>query len=542
VTAIDDAAIARPDAAAVAEDATVSGNVFGDNGSGADSDVDGPALLVEQVNGSAANVGQAITLPSGAKLTLNGDGSYIYDPNGRFGGLTAPGTGAANNSATDQFTYKLANGNTETVTITVNGVASADDSPGGTAGNDTIGSTPGSSIFFLQQGGEDTASGGAGDDGFYLGGALSSGDTLDGGEGSLDQLGLQGSYAGLTLGSGNLIGIEQIVLLPGSDNRFGDTSGALYSYNLTTVDANVAAGQRLIVTANTLRAGENVTFNGAAETDGSFLTFGGQGTDILTGSQNDDGFFFGAGGRFGSTDKVDGQGGSLDQLGLQGLYTGANAITFGADQISNIEQIVLLTGGDTRFGSGGLGYSYDVTMNDGNVVSGGTMVITANTLRSDETLTFNGGAETDGRFRIFSGAGADVIRGGAGNDEIFGGAGNDTLIGGLGADNLTGGEGNDRFVFAAGESTPSGPDQILGFASGDLIDLTAIDTDAAPGDQGFTSIGTNAFSGSAGELRIFFDGSRWVAEGDADGDGEADLVIHVVRSDAAPLTDMDFLL
>ena len=33
----------------------------------------------------------------------------------------------------------------------------------------------------------------------------------------------------------------------------------------------------------------------------------------------------------------------LDQLGLQGNYAGASAITFGADQISGIEMIVLLT-------------------------------------------------------------------------------------------------------------------------------------------------------------------------------------------------------
>src|SRR5205085_6213146 len=95
----------------------------------------------------------------------------------------------------------------------------------------------------------------------------------------------QGNYAGLTLGATSLVNIETMVLLPGNDTRFGDTSGALYSYNLTTVDANVAAGQLLTVNFNTLRSGENVTFNGSAETDGSFLTYGGLGNDTVTGGQ-----------------------------------------------------------------------------------------------------------------------------------------------------------------------------------------------------------------------------------------------------------------
>jgi hypothetical protein len=254
----------------------------------------------------------------------------------------------------------------------------------GNAGNNSFTGGTGGDFFDLAQGGSDTAAGGLGNDAFFVGAALDPTDDLDGGEGTLDQLGLQGNYAGLTLGARNLVGIEQIVLLPGSDTRFGDTSGALYSYNLTTVNENVVSAGRLVVTMNALRAGENVTFNGAAETDGSFLTYGGQGTEILTGGQQDDAFFFGIDKRFDATDRVDGQGGSLDQLGLQGRYVGADAIVLGANQISGIEQIVFLTGGDTRFGSGGLGYSYDVTTSDGNVGAGQTLVITANSLRVDK--------------------------------------------------------------------------------------------------------------------------------------------------------------
>jgi VCBS repeat-containing protein len=160
--------------------------VFGDNGSGADSDVDGRRFWSSRSMARLRMSGRRSPLPSGAKLTLNGDGSYIYDPNGRFGGLTAPGTGAANNSATDQFTYKLANGNTETVTITVNGVASADDSPGGTAGNDTI-AAPGIQHLLPAARGRRHCQRRCRRRRFLSWRALSAGDTLDGGEGSLDQ-------------------------------------------------------------------------------------------------------------------------------------------------------------------------------------------------------------------------------------------------------------------------------------------------------------------------------------------------------------------
>jgi Ca2+-binding RTX toxin-like protein len=371
----------------------------------------------------------------------------------------------------------------------VNGTAGADNLIG-TAGDDAFSGGGGADLFRLEQGGNDLALGGEGNDGFYFGAALTAADQVDGGEGTLDQIAIQGSYAGLTFGANNLVGIEQLVLLPGSDARFGDTSGSLYSYSLTTVDANVAAGRQLVVTFNTLRAGENVTFNGSAETDGTFLTYGGFGTDILTGGQKNDGFFFGTG-RFGAGDKVDGQGGNVDQLGLQGHYSGANGIVFGADQLKNIEFIVALTGSDARFGSSGASFSYDLTSHDGNVAAGRTMIVSANTLKTHETLTFNGSAETDGRFQIFSGNGADVLTGGAGADEIVGLGGDDRIAGGLGGDKLTGGDGADTFVYAsAAESTSLGFDTLAGFDYRvDRIDLPGAVT-------GFTGkIETGALNG-----------------------------------------------
>jgi len=411
----------------------------------------------------------------------------------------------------------------------------------GTVDDDTITGTGAEDLFNLSQGGNDTASGGDGNDGFYMGAALSALDSLDGGDGILDQLGLQGNYGTpFVLSANHLVNIEMLVLLAGNDTRFGDTAGNFYSYDLKTVDANVGDGELLAVSFNRLRAGENVTFDGSAETNGRFLTFAGLGNDTIIGGSQDDGFYFGNNGRWGAGDSVNGGAGTLDQLGLQGSYTGASAVTFGATQITGIEMLVLLTGGDVRFGNPpGIGYSYDVTMNDGNVANGATFYVSANMLRAgvpgvtDETLAFNGSAELNGHFTIWSGAGADTLVGGLQSDTIYGAGG---------ADLLTGGGGNDTFAYIdAAHSTAAAKDQILDFATGDLIDLTAIDAITGGPNDAFAFIGSANFSGAGGELRAFdAGGGVWQVEGDIDGIGGADLVIAVTTG--VPLTLSDFLL
>lgn len=426
----------------------------------------------------------------------------------------------------------------------------------GGSGNDTITGNDADNLFSLQKGGNDAVTGGNGNDGFYFGAAMTAVDTVDGGAGSGDQVGLQGNYSGgLTLGANALVNVETLVLLAGNDTRFGDTAGNTYSYNLTTVDANVAAGQLLTINSNTLRSGENVTFNGAAETNGSFLTYGGQGADQLTGGQQSDGFYFGTRSGvslFGTSDTLSGQAGTDDQLGLQGNYSGARAVVFGASQLLGIESIVLLSGSDARFGGGGATFSYDLTMNDGNVAAGQTMTVNSNGLRSGETLTFNGVAETNGQFTIFSGAGNDTIIGGSGNDTIYGGAGDDRIYGGPGADMLFdsfNSLGSDTFVYTnVTDSSSASPDHIGSFMDGDKIDLSAIDAIAGTlANDAFTYIGQAGFTHTAGELRLdFFPVSVTnIISGDIDGDGMADFAIIVNGQNSFGnhvVTASDFLL
>ncbi len=104
-----------------------------------DSDFDGGTLSIVAVNGNAFVFGTPITLPSGARVTVNADGSYAYDPNGAFEGLNE---GEAD---TDSFTYTIDDGQggqaSATVTIDIDG---RDDGPIlGTPDEDTLDSTGG---------------------------------------------------------------------------------------------------------------------------------------------------------------------------------------------------------------------------------------------------------------------------------------------------------------------------------------------------------------------------------------------------------------
>lgn len=416
--------------------------------------------------------------------------------------------------------------------------AGDDDSLSGGAGDDRLNGGDGNDLL-LSGAGTDRLYGDVGDDALIFGADLSPTDTASGGAGA-DVLAIQGNYPGLVLGSATLIDIETLSFLSGADTRFGDAAGNQYSYNLTSVDGNVAASRQLKVNGAALLAGENLTFNGAAESNGSFFFYGGKGTDVLTGGAGNDVFFL-AEGRLNAGDRFIG-GAGADILTLRGDYAGANALTFAADAISGIETISVLGVADTRFFSGGTPYSYSLRTNDANVAAGATLTVNGGKLGADETLSFYGSAETDGAFRLFGGAGADVLVGGKGNDLFYGGLGADYLSGYAG--------GNDVFRYqSVAESFATDfniiqYDRIMGFSTGDIIDLSRIDANTAngAGNDAFRFIGAAAFSGAAGELRAYSYGSYYFVAGDVDGDGAADIVISVDSLDRLPLTASDFVL
>ena len=95
-----------------------------------DSDPNGDPLSVSAVNGSPSDVGQQISLASGALLTIETNGAYSYAPNGAFDNLSDGET------ASDSFTYTASDGNGGTnqasVSLTIEGLngapVAADDS------------------------------------------------------------------------------------------------------------------------------------------------------------------------------------------------------------------------------------------------------------------------------------------------------------------------------------------------------------------------------------------------------------------------------
>ena len=125
LTGVNDGPDAQNDAFGILEDAAVfSDSVFVNNGSGADLDPDnGDTFTVTAVNGATADVGNQITLASGALLTLNSDGTFDYDINGAFEFLSD------GDPDTDSFTYTISDalGLMDTATATINITGENDD-------------------------------------------------------------------------------------------------------------------------------------------------------------------------------------------------------------------------------------------------------------------------------------------------------------------------------------------------------------------------------------------------------------------------------
>ncbi|QDT11198.1 Ig-like domain-containing protein [Planctomycetes bacterium K23_9] len=105
---------------ATSQDAAIGGNVIADaDGHGVDTDIDGDVIIVNEVNGTGANVGANVDGTNGGVFVLASDGSYSFDPQGDFDSL------AAGESATTSVSYTITDNeggtDTATLTVTVNG-------------------------------------------------------------------------------------------------------------------------------------------------------------------------------------------------------------------------------------------------------------------------------------------------------------------------------------------------------------------------------------------------------------------------------------
>lgn len=158
------------------------------------------------------------------------------------------------------------------------------------------------------------------------------------------------------------------------------------------------------------------------------------------GDDGDDKFSMGA--SLNAADRIDGDDG-LDTVILHGDYSAG--LTLADDTISNIDVLRLVEG-----------FSYNLTLADGNVVQSAHLTVNAAALEAGQTLTFDGSKESNGHLIVLSGAGDDLLTGGrradvfdlsaGGNDTVHAGDGNDKILMGdtlTSADVIDGGAGND---------------------------------------------------------------------------------------------------
>ena len=378
---------------------------------------------------------------------------------------------------------------------TLSGTDAVDNQIDGLAGND----------FLYGKGGNDTLDGGAGND-LIDGGtgidtavysAATSGVTVDlsnpaaqntGGAGTdtlvlIERL-LGSNYDDVLTGDSNANvltggnGNDTLNGNGGADQLYGDAGNDIFIVNNTGVSVFDFSGTdevRTNLSSYTLGSGiENLRFTGSGGFTGTGndlanLVYGGTGADVLSGAAGNDTLFLNGGGSdsanggndndifyygtaLDSSDSNDG-GAGTDTLVLQGNVI----VTLAAASLVNIEGISLQSGATTTWGdTANNRYDYSLTMIDANVAAGQQMRINAQSLQAGEDFTFNGSAETDGRFLVYGGNGVDNLTGGAGSDIFFFEAGrfgaSDHVVGGAGNDALviSGGNGSNVTTFLAG--------------------------------------------------------------------------------------------
>jgi Ca2+-binding RTX toxin-like protein len=538
IFASDDPAVAKNDAVATNEATALAGNVFANNGSGADSDVDGPALSVSAVNGNAGVVGTQITLASGAHLTLNANGTFNYDPNHAFDATPAANSGASNMPAHDSFTYTLTNGGTATVSLTIAGLDS-DDSLFGTGGNDSLFGGVGRDIIG-GLGGDDILSGGAGVANVMIGGMGNdtyivqvAGDTLveQAGEGTDRVLTALASYSILNRPNiENLTGLAatgQSLTGNDGDNVIISDGGNDQLFGGLGHDVLASFGGNDVLSGGTGAANEMVGGTGndtyiVQAVGDTLVELAGEGTDTVqttlssfTLLDNFENLFFIGSGDFSGTGN-----------------TAANTIVGGAgnDHLAGgagaANQLVGGAGNDT----------YVVTVAGDSIIElagGGTDTV------ETALASYQLGAANVENLTGTSGAG-QILAGSAGDNAITGAGGNDLLNGGLGADTLAGNGGADYFLF---DSALGGGnvDTITDFTSGSdriLLD-NAVFSALSEGGLPPTAfvIGTAALDA---DDRIIYDSATGNLFYDADGNGAGAAVQFATLSGHPILTANDF--
>ncbi|MEH7830372.1 beta strand repeat-containing protein [Gemmobacter denitrificans] len=481
ITPVADAPAPQPDDFALNETATVvNGDLFADNGSGADVNVDAPRSITA-VNGLAGNVGSQITLASGALLTVRADGTFDYDPDGAFEDLPLGVT------RDDSFTYQLNGGGSVTVTLTITGVDNRDVLTG-TSGNDDL-SAGAQDDTLSGDAGDDTLSGEGGNDSLYGGSGhdvLSGGsgdDRLEGGEG--DDLHIVDSYGDLVFEAAGE-GTDRVQVALRAWSIFS-------TLQVEELEGTNDAGQTL--TGNT-RANRIIGANGndwlvgsggsdTLEGNGGHDTLdGGSGANSLAGGQGDDVYIVSS-----ASDIVT----ELADQGTDEIRT-ARA-TFSLAGIDHVENLISTTAGPVNLTGNALA----------NLIQGNAA----------------------GRDTLTGGDGNDTLRGLGGNDSLSGGAASDHLIGGLGQDTMAGGTGDDHYVVESygdvvTEAMDEGSDTIeTGLTAYSIFGLAHVENLTGTNAAGQTLTGNvhaNILIGAGGQDRLIGSGGDDTLEGNGGND------------------------
>ena len=175
ITGLNDAPVAVNDAFTTNEDTSFNGNVLVANPTAtgtADSDVEGDALSVFEVNGSPSNVGVAVPTTNGGTVTVNVNGTFSYTPAADFQGPT------------DTFSYAIEDTNggvSDVAAVTIN-ITAVNDAP---IANDDSETTAEETPVVVDLTNNDTDIDGTIDDASIILGTPGNGSVVDNGDGTV---------------------------------------------------------------------------------------------------------------------------------------------------------------------------------------------------------------------------------------------------------------------------------------------------------------------------------------------------------------------
>lgn len=229
--------------------------------------------------------------------------------------------------------------------------------------------------------------------------------------------------------------------------------------------------------------------------DGNDVIFGGAGNDYLVGGRGDDIFLLGGAYVEDGIDTFNG-GDGYDSIVFHSGGSKVMYVDGVFDSTSSIEEV---RSTQTGFGSiRGISNDDVIDLSEINLVGdfrlyGGSGNDSITGSVGDETIYGQAGNDTLNGY-----LGDDTLRGDAGNDILYGGEGNDYLDGGTGVDELYGGEGNDTLVWDSNDAMIDGG--VGGFDTLDLSGQSTVDFTTEPANEvGFEMID---MSGSATEITL----------------------------------------